>query len=204
MSSSSSSSPVPSIEELREALPSLATLLVGLPYSDSPQRATLPEEAFWACLERDLALDAGASTGRTAFALSYSSNIDWVLQMGPREELIGTGKIGGRVWQRAGRASALSAFCEDLAAKKIEVVGASEGIIARIDDALCAWDDQFRMTFCLCWDGDVWSCDFTPGRGHPKAREYGLWEGISESLEKAMTRALARTRQGIADFHRGP
>jgi len=61
--------------------------------------------------------------------------------------------------------------------------------------------DRFKMSFGLEYSCVVdWCADFTPRRGHPQAREYGLWTGSSTNRDEAIRRAMARAREAIEEL----
>lgn len=66
-----------------------------------------------------------------------------------------------------------------------------------VDEFLERHAEQYKMSFALEYSSVIdWVADFTPRRGHPKARQYGeVIRCSGMTREDAMRKALAEGRE---------
>ena len=69
------------------------------------------------------------------------------------------------------------------------------------DKFLEEYADKYKMSFGLSYSSIIdWVADFTPRRNHPKAREYGLWQGTGGTREEAILAALDEAQAALIRF----
>jgi hypothetical protein len=73
-----------------------------------------------------------------------------------------------------------------------------DDIWKEVDAFLAEHEERYKMSFGLEFSHVVdWVADFTPRRGHPQAREYGLWQGTATTRDEAIRRALTVARDAL-------
>ena len=74
-----------------------------------------------------------------------------------------------------------------------------------VDEFLDKYRDRFKMSFGLQYTSIIdWVADFTPRRGHPNAREYGLWQGQSICRDEAIRQAMKTAQDAIDQMGNNP
>ena len=63
---------------------------------------------------------------------------------------------------------------------------------------------NYNLNFGLQYSSIIdWVADITPRRGHPKARQYPLWQASGGNPSQAIRRAIDLARSAIADHQDG-
>ncbi len=63
---------------------------------------------------------------------------------------------------------------------------------------------DYNLSFGLQYSSVIdWVADITPRRGHPKAREYPLWQACATTPAEAIWRSIQLAKSAIADHKDG-
>ena len=73
-------------------------------------------------------------------------------------------------------------------------------IWAEVDAFLEDTAEEYKMSFGMEFSSVIdWVADFSPRRGHPRARDYPVWQASGGTREEALRRALERAKQAVKE-----